>query len=67
MGCEKESTYVEMTRQRLLSYFNGTLRYRPIGTPVYQPTGQDKVSRIPDEWKEKTSQARLLERREKYK
>ena len=65
MGCEKEPAYVEMANQRLLSYFNGTLRYRPIGTPIYQPTGKDKISQIPDEWKE-TSQGRLLESQDKY-
>lgn len=32
MGCEKEVAYVEIARQRLISYFNGMLRYRPIGT-----------------------------------
>ena len=58
MGCEKEILYVEITRQRILDYFNGTLRYRPIGKPVYQPTGREKVSQIPEEWKEPT-QSRL--------
>jgi len=65
MGCEKEVAYVEIARQRLISYFNGMLRYRPIGTPVYQPTGKEKISQIPDEWKE-TSQTRLLERQGEY-
>jgi adenine-specific DNA-methyltransferase len=59
MGCEKESGYAEIARQRLLGYFNGTLRYRPMGKPVYQPTGREKVSQIPEEWKD-PSQARLL-------
>jgi adenine-specific DNA-methyltransferase len=65
MGCEKEAEYAEIARQRLLDYFNGTLRYRPIGKPVYQPTGKEKVSQIPEEWKE-TSQVRLLEEQSKY-
>ena len=65
MGCEKESEYIEIARQRLLDYFNGTLRYRPIGKPVYQPTGKEKVSQIPEEWRE-TSQVRLLEKQGEY-
>lgn len=65
MGCEKETAYVEIARQRILQYFNGTLRYRPIGKPVYQPTGKEKVAQIPEEWKE-PSQARLLEKQGKY-
>jgi len=50
IGSEKESEYVEIARGRLLAYFNGTIRYRPIGKPVYQPTGRERVSQIPDEW-----------------
>jgi adenine-specific DNA-methyltransferase len=51
-GCDKEATYVEIARRRLSDYFNGTLGYRPIGKPVHQPTGREKVSQVPDEWKE---------------
>lgn len=65
MGCEKEGAYVEIARRRILDYFNGTLRYRPIGKPVYQPTGKEKVSQIPEEWKE-SPQARLLEQKGEY-
>jgi adenine-specific DNA-methyltransferase len=61
MGCEKEAKYIEIARQRLVDYFNGTLRYRPMGKPVYQPTGKEKVSQIPEEWR-MTSQLRLLEK-----
>lgn len=66
MGCERETTYVEIARQRILDYYNGTLRYRPIGKLVYQPTGKEKVSQIPEEWKE-PSQVRLLEQHGEYK
>lgn len=65
MGCEKESAYVEIARHRIFDYFNGTLRYRPIGKPVYQPTGKEKVSQVPEEWRE-SSQARLLEQKGEY-
>ena len=65
VGCEKEPEYVEIARQRLLDYFNGTLRYRPLGKPVYQPTGREKVSQIPEEWRE-TSQMRLLGNQGEY-
>jgi len=65
MGSEKEKQYVEIARERLSAYFNGTLRYRPIGKPVYQPTGREKVAQIPDEWKGE-KQRRLLENRGEY-
>ncbi|MCX7839373.1 MAG: site-specific DNA-methyltransferase [Anaerolineae bacterium] len=65
VGCEKESAYVEIARQRITSYFNGTLRYRPLGKPVYQPTGRERVAQIPDEWKE-AMPTRLVERKGEY-
>lgn len=65
MGCEKEAEYVAIARQRLFDYFNGALRYRPIGKPVYQPTGNEKVSQIPEEWKN-SAQARLLDKPGEY-
>ncbi len=66
MGCEKESEYVAIARQRLTAFFNGELAIRPLGKPVYAPTGSEKVAQIPDEWK-KSSQKVLLEKKRKYK
>lgn len=66
MGCEKESQYVEIARQRILSFFNGTLRYRPLGRPVYQPTGKERVAQVPDEW-ESAALPRLLEHGDHYR
>ena len=65
-GSEKEPGYVEIARERLRAYFNGTLKVRPIGTPVYKPTGREKVSQTPEEWKA-TSQGKLFERKGRYK
>jgi adenine-specific DNA-methyltransferase len=50
IGSEKESQYVELARRRIEEFYNGTLKIRPLGTPVYKPTGREKVSRVPDEW-----------------
>lgn len=65
IGCEKEEEYVKIARQRLSDYFNGTLSYRPLGTPVYQPTGKEKVSQIPEEWRQ-PAQTQFLERSNDY-
>jgi len=51
IGCDKEPKYVEIARERILRLFDGTLRVRPLGKPVYIATGQEKVSQMPDEWK----------------
>lgn len=62
MGSEKEFDYVKIARERLLSFFNGTLKTRPIGKPVYEPTGKEKVSQVPDEWIE-NPQKKLLDKK----
>ena len=59
--------YVDLARERILSYFDGTLGYRQLGTPVYQPTGKDSVSKIPDEWKSSYQQNQLLDGQGEYK
>jgi adenine-specific DNA-methyltransferase len=50
-GCDKESIYIEIARQRVNDLFLGKLKVRKMGTPVYTPTGREKVSQIPMEWK----------------
>lgn len=65
MGSEQEADYVKIAAERLESFFNGTLKIRPLGKPVHKPTGLEKVSQIPPEWAG-AQQARLLEEREKY-
>lgn len=51
MGSEKDPDYVELARERLVEYYNGTLKLRPLGRPVHKPSGQEKVAQIPKEWK----------------
>ena len=50
IGCEREHTYIEIAKQRIHQYYAGTLRIRPLGKPIYQPTGKEKVSRVPSAW-----------------
>lgn len=50
IGCEKELEYAEIAKQRIDDLHSGKLRYRPLGKPVHQPTGREKVSQIPMEW-----------------
>ncbi len=66
MGSEQDGVYIDIARERINAFFDGTLRIRPMGKPVYQPTGRDKVSQIPPEWRQAT-QGQLLEPREEYK
>jgi len=51
MGAERDAGYVQEAKERINQLFEGTLPVRPMGMPVYQPTGKESVSRIPEEWK----------------
>ena len=51
IGVDKEPEYVNITKDRIKSYYFGKLKYRPLGKPIYQPTGKEKVARPPKEWK----------------
>jgi len=52
MGCEREPKYVDEAKRRMNMLFSGELPYRPLGKPVHQPTGREKVSQIPKQWLE---------------
>jgi adenine-specific DNA-methyltransferase len=52
IGCDKESKYIEIAKQRITDFYNGQLKVRPLGKPVYIATGREKVAQVPDEWKE---------------
>ena len=50
MGCEREKIYVDEARKRMELLLAGQLPYRPLGKPVYKPTGNEKVSQVPIHW-----------------
>jgi adenine-specific DNA-methyltransferase len=50
IGAEKEKGYIKEAKDRIDQLFAGTLPIRPMGMPVYEPTGKESVSKIPDEW-----------------
>lgn len=50
MVIDRDPQYIEMTKQRVKSFQNGTLGIRPLGKPVHKPTGKEKVAQMPSEW-----------------
>ncbi len=61
MMIDKNPHYLELARQRIRAFQNGTLKTRPFGKPVYQPTGREKVAQIPTAWLESAdAQASLI-------
>jgi DNA modification methylase len=50
MGIDKEPGYIKEGKTRIEQLIDGSLPYRQIGKPVYQPTGREKVSQVPESW-----------------
>jgi adenine-specific DNA-methyltransferase len=55
VGVDKEKEYVEIGKQRIYDFYDGKLKIRPLGKPVYQPTGKEKVAQYPEEWKQQSA------------
>ncbi|HRQ74258.1 MAG TPA: site-specific DNA-methyltransferase [Phycisphaerales bacterium] len=56
IGCELDLRYNAIARRRVEQFFAGELPYRPLGKPVHQPSGREKVSQVPTEWRQEASQ-----------
>lgn len=52
VGCDREPRYTEIATERIEKFYQGQLKIRPMGKPIYQPSGREKVSQIPAEWQE---------------
>ena len=50
IGLEISDEYIEIANKRIRDYLNNNLKIRPLGKPVYKPTGKEKVSQIPLSW-----------------
>jgi adenine-specific DNA-methyltransferase len=50
VGVDKEKLYTDLAYERIIAALKGTLRRRPLGRPIYEPKGTEKVARIPAEW-----------------
>lgn len=50
IGIDKDTEYVEIGKDRIKDYYNGSLKIRPMQKPVYVPTGNETVAQIPEEW-----------------
>lgn len=49
-GSDTEKAYLDVAKERLLAVADGTLRVRPMGTPVYESNGKNKLTELPEEF-----------------
>lgn len=50
-GCDVRQDYLDIAEERIKSAMQGTLRYRIMGTPVYQPEVGSKLAELPEVFK----------------
>ena len=50
-GIDRDARYLEVAAQRIVDIKDGTLPYRQLGKPIHQPSGREKISQRPDEWR----------------
>ena len=53
IGCELFEEYMKVAKDRVKQLEKGELPYRPLGKAIHVPKGNEKVARIPEEWKKK--------------
>lgn len=52
MMIDRNPVYNQLAEQRIKAFQDGTLKIRPLGKPVHQPTGKEKVAQLPRQWLE---------------
>ena len=52
IGIEREKEYCAVAHQRIKDLKEGKLKTRPINKEIHKPSGRDKVSQVPKEWKQ---------------
>lgn len=50
LGMELDEKYIKIAKERINTFLSGGLKVRPLGKPVYIPTGRESVSQVPMEW-----------------
>lgn len=53
IGCDRDEDYSRLAGERIRAFYQGVLKIRPIGKEVHQPSGNERVSRTPEEWDSK--------------
>lgn len=61
-GVDRDSSYIEVCKERIKALEKGELKLRPIGKPIHKPKGTEKVTQVPHQWLQTTDavQGKLL-------
>ena len=51
IASEQNSSYVSISHDRIARFLKGELPLRPLGKPIHEPTGNERIAQIPLEWR----------------
>ena len=57
VGSDWDARYISECAKRIQKFSAGTLKLRPLGKPIHQPTGREKVAQRPVAWDNLTAAA----------
>ncbi len=52
VSIDRDEEFCEITQRRIVDFYAGRLKMRPMGKPVHKPSGKEKVSQVPIEWRQ---------------
>lgn len=58
---DHNSDYLTIVQERIQALHNGTLKIRPLGKPIHQPSGREKITQVPEEWLKSTQASLILD------
>ena len=50
VSIDRDEIFCDITRKRVVDFYAGKLKMRPMGKPVHKPSGNEQVSQVPIEW-----------------
>ena len=50
VGCDRDKAYLEICRERIRQFAEGTLKTRPLGKLIHTPPGREQVAQRPEAW-----------------
>lgn len=53
VSIDRDEEFCGITQRRIIDFYAGRLKMRPMGKPVHKPSGKEKVSQVPIEWRKK--------------
>ena len=55
VSIDRDALFCAIARKRIVDFYEGKLKIRPMGKPVHKPSGNERVSQVPIDWEHLTT------------